>query len=243
MATVSGAIVVSHTPTVGFALDNRKQSDLSWSPIVDAVEPSQCWLHEQEPDALVVIDSDHISSSFLCDCSPFALCVGERYEPADEGGRARDIPAIAGHSEFARHMPRSIAAEELDLSVFQDRPLAHGSFSTLSRHYANQPDWPMETVPLQVGMLQLPAPIAQRCYKSGSALHRAVEGLPDDLRVAIVCTGGAVAPSAWRARRLQQRRLECEAPRTDRGDPERLARVIQAELATLGGTEGAEVVM
>ena len=54
----------------------------------------------------------------------------------------------------------------------------------------HEPDWPVPIVPLQVGVLQFPIPSARRCYKLGQSLRRAIESYPEDLKVAIVATGG-----------------------------------------------------
>jgi gallate dioxygenase len=48
----------------------------------------------------------------------------------------------------------------------------------------------VKILPLQVGVLQFPAPSARRCYKLGQAMRRAIESYPEDLKVAIVATGG-----------------------------------------------------
>ena len=63
-------------------------------------------------------------------------------------------------------------------------------FSPLSMMLPHEPDWPAPIVPLQVGVLQFPIPSARRCYKLGQALRRAIESYPEDLKVAIVATGG-----------------------------------------------------
>ncbi len=34
MANILGGIAVSHTPTIGFAVDHHKQQDPAWAPIV-----------------------------------------------------------------------------------------------------------------------------------------------------------------------------------------------------------------
>jgi gallate dioxygenase len=101
----------------------------------------------------------------------------------------------------------------------------------------------VRVVPLQVGVLQSPVPSARRCYKLGQALRRAIESYPQDLKVAVVATGGlshqvhgeraGFNNTAWDARFLDL--IE--------KDPERLAGMTQAEFAELGGFEGAEVIM
>jgi hypothetical protein len=134
-------------------------------------------------------------------------------------------------------------ADEFDLSFFQDKPLDHGCFSPLSMLCPHEPDWPARVVPLQVGVLQSPVPSARRCYKLGQALRRAIESYPEDIRVAIVATGGlshqvhgeraGFNNPAWDARFLDM--IE--------KDPVRLTEMTQSELAHLGGFEGAEVIM
>jgi len=44
MARIVGGIGSSHTPTIGFALDAKKQADPVWAPIFAGYEPVQQWL-------------------------------------------------------------------------------------------------------------------------------------------------------------------------------------------------------
>ena len=243
MASIIGAVAASHTPTIGFALDSGKQQDPVWAPIFEAFAPPRDWLAREKPDAIVVIYNDHISSFFLDHYSAFSLGVGEQFSPADEGGGARALPPIAGHPALAAYIGQSVMADNFDLSFFQDRPLDHGCFSPLSLLFAHEGSWPVPIIPLQVGVLQFPTPSARRCFELGKALRRAIESYPEDLRVAIVATGGlshqvhgercGFNNTAW-----DQTFLELIE-----NDPERLAELSQAELAELGGAEGAEVIM
>src|SRR5690606_23040195 len=128
MATIVGGIATSHTPTIGFALDAKKQEDPVWAPIFKGYEPGQQWLEEKNPDVLLYIYNDHMTSFFQDHYSQFALGVGEEFAPADEGGGARDLPAIKGDPAFAEHLAKCMVAEEFDLSYFQNRGLDHGCF-------------------------------------------------------------------------------------------------------------------
>ena len=253
MASIIGAVAASHTPTIGYALDTGKQQDPVWAPIFEAFEAPRRWLAEQKPDALVVIYNDHISSFFLDHYSAFSLGVGESFAVADEGGGSRDLPPIAGHPELAAHIGGSLMAESFDMSFFQGRALDHGCFSPLSlllprtEGAVGQPAWPLPIIPLQVGVLQFPTPTARRCFDLGKALRRAIESYESadgkPLCVAIVATGGlshqvhgeraGFNNTAWDQQFLQM--IE--------EDPERLADLTQAELAELGGAEGAEIIM
>lgn len=243
MAKIIGGIAASHTPTIGFAFDRDKRSDPVWQPIFEAFAPVQDWIAEQKPDVLLFIYNDHVTSFFFDHYSAFALGVGERWAVADEGGGARDLPAIAGHPGLAAHIGQSLMSEEFDLSFFQDKGLDHGCFSPLSVMCPHAPQWPVQLVPLQMGVLQFPIPSARRCYKLGQALRRAIESYPEDLRVAIVATGGL-------SHQVHGERAGFNNPEWDarfldlfERDPEQLADMTHAEYAALGGFEGAEVIM
>ena len=243
MATIIGGIAASHTPTIGFAFDRNKQEDPVWAPIFEAFGPVQAWLKDKKPDVLLFIYNDHITSFFFDHYSAFALGVGPEWKVADEGGGARDLPAVPGHPALAAHIGQSLVADEFDMSFFQDKPLDHGCFSPLSLLCPHEPAWPVQVVPLQMGVLQFPVPSARRFYKLGQALRRAIESYPEDLRVAIVATGGlshqvhgeraGFNNPAWDARFLEM----------FENDPQRLTEMTQAEYAELGGLEGAEVIM
>lgn len=246
MATIIGGIAASHTPTIGFAFDRDKRADPAWAPIFAAFDPVRQWIAEQRPDVLLLVYNDHVTSFFFDHYSAFTLGVGERWTPADEGAGARDLPAIGGDPAFAAHLGRSLVADEFDMSFFQDRALDHGCFSPLSmlcEHQGDEGGWPVKLVPLQVGVLQFPMPTARRCFKLGQALRRAVESYPEPLRVAVVATGGLSHQvhgerAGFNNSEWDQRFLDLFER-----DPERLAGMTHAELATLGGVEGAEVVM
>ena len=237
MAKIIGAIATSHTPTIGFAFDRNKQHDPVWAPIFEAFAPVQQWIAERKPDVLFFIYNDHVTSFFFDHYSAFTLGIGEQYEVADEGGGKRDLPPVAGHSALARHVGRSLMADEFDMSFFQDKPLDHGCFSPLSMLCPRDPQqgWPVQIVPLQVGVLQFPVPSARRCYKLGQALRHAIESYPEDLKVAVVATGGL-------SHQVHGERAGFNNPAWDQQfldlierDPEQLAGMTQAELSKKSG--------
>lgn len=243
MARIIGAIATSHTPTIGFAHDKNQKDDPVWGPIFQAFEPIRHWLDEKKPDVMFVIYNDHITSFFFDHYSPFVLGVGESYPVADEGGGARPLPPLKGHAALARHIGQSLACEEFDLSFFQGKALDHGCFSPMSMLCPHEPDWPVQIVPLQVGVLQLPVPTAQRCYKMGQALRRAIESYPEDLKVAIVATGGLSHQVHGERAGFNNTPWDLQFLDLIEKDPVRLTELTIAELAELGGVEGAEVIM
>ena len=110
MARIIGGVAASHTPTIGFAYDQDKQDDPSWGPIFQAFKPVEQWFRDKQPDALVYIFNDHVTSFFFDHYSSFTLGIGEEYAVADEGGGARDLPPIKGDPALAA---RDICIAEL----------------------------------------------------------------------------------------------------------------------------------
>jgi gallate dioxygenase len=243
MARIVGAVASSHTPTIGFALDKHKENDPAWAPIFEGYKPVQAWLAEKQPDVLLMIFNDHVTSFFFDHYPQFALGIGTSYPVADEGGGPRALPAVPGHAPLAHHIAAGLVADEFDLSYFQDKALDHGCFSPLSMLWPHDPAWPGAIVPLQIGVLQFPIPTARRCYKLGQSLRKAIETYPEDLKVALVATGGL-------SHQVHGERCGFNNPEWDlrfleliEKDPVLLTRMTHAEYAALGGLEGAEVIM
>jgi gallate dioxygenase len=243
MARIIGAITASHTPTIGFAFDRQKQDDPVWAPIFEAFRPIQRWLEDRKPDVLFYVFNDHVTSFFFDHYSAFALGIGESYAVADEGGGARNLPPLRGHAGLAQHIGSSLMADEFDMSFFQQKPLDHGCFSPLSMMMPPNPDWAVPIVPLQVGVLQFPIPTAARCFKLGQAVRRAIESYPDDLKVALVATGGLSHQVHGERAGFNNTEWDMRFLELFEKDPATLAQMRIAEYATLGGVEGAEVIM
>lgn len=242
MARIIAGIGASHSPTIGFAKDNKSPDDPDWADVFRMFDPVQAWLTDARPDVLFHIYNDHMTSFFLDHYSPFVLGIDDRYETADEGGGPRAYPPVPGHPALARHIGTSLFTDEFDISFFQKKPIDHGLFSPLSMMTDRGAAWSGCVVPFQVGVLQFPIPTARRCYRLGQALRRAIESYPEDLSVAVVATGGlshqvhgeraGYNDTEWDDRFLDL--LEF--------DPETLAGLTHADYARRGGLEGAEVI-
>ena len=243
MAKIVGGIATSHTPTIGFALDANKQQDPVWAPIFAGYQPVVQWLADKKPDVLFLIYNDHITSFFFDHYSHFALGVGQKYWPADEGGGPRKLPQIKGHPGLARHIAQGLVADEFDMSYFQEKGLDHGAFSPLSLLWPHEKDWPGAIVPLQVGVLEFPIPSARRCYNLGKSLRKAIESYPEDLKVAIVGTGGLSHQVHGERCGFNNTPWDMEFLELLEKNPEKLTEITIAEYAEKGGFEGSEVIM
>ena len=243
MATIVGGIATSHTPTIGFALDSHKQNDPVWEPIFKGYEPVQQWLEDKAPDVLFYIYNDHMTYFFADHYSHFTLGVGESFPVADEGGGPRDLPPLQGYPKLAQHIAKGLVADEFDLSFFQNKGLDHGCFSPLSLLLPHENGWPTRVIPLQVGVLMQPSPSARRCWNFGRALRKAILSYPEDIKVAIVGTGGLSHQVHGERAGFNNTPWDMEFMEILEKDPESLTDITIAEFAERGGWEGAEVVM
>jgi gallate dioxygenase len=243
MARIIGGIGSSHTPTIGFALDARKQNDPVWAPIFKGYEPVQQWLADRRPDVLFFVYNDHVTSFFFDHYSHFALGVGDEFPVADEGGGPRRLPPVKGHPALARHIAHGLVADEFDLSYFQARGLDHGCFSPLSLFWPHETSWPGAIIPLQVGVLEFPIPSARRCFKFGRSLRKAIESYPEDLKVAVVATGGLSHQVHGERSGFNNTPWDMEFLDLLENDPVRLTEIPIAGYAERGGFEGSEVIM
>jgi len=242
MAKIIGGFAVSHTPTIAFAQDAKKFDDPVWAPIFKGFEPVKQWLADEKPDVIFYVYNDHMTS-FFTHYSHFALGVGEEYEPADEGGGQRDLPAIKGDPQLAHHIANCLVADDFDLAYWQGMGLDHGAFSPLSVLLPHENGWPCKIVPLQCGVLQHPIPRARRFWNFGKSLRRAIQSYPKDIKVAIAGTGGLSHQVHGERAGFNNTEWDMEFMDRFANDPESLLDATVVDLAKRGGWEGAEVVM
>jgi hypothetical protein len=243
MARIIGGIGTSHVPTIGLAFDKGKQEDPDWKPLFKGYQAVAQWLAEKQPDVLFFCFNDHATTFFFDHYPSFALGVSDEYRIADEGAGVRRIPALKGHAALARHVARSLVNDEFDISTFQDLPLDHGVHSPLTMMWPSQPDWPGAVVPLFVNVLQEPQPKPKRCFALGKAIRRAIESYPENLKVAMVGTGGLSHQMIGDRAGFNNEQWDLEFLDLIDRDPERLANMTIEDYMRLGGNEGAEVIM
>jgi gallate dioxygenase len=245
LATIVGGIATSHTPSIAYAVDTQEPdtTNPAWAPIFEGFAPVREWLAEKSPDVLFYIYNDHVTSFFFDHYSNFSLGFGEEFFVADEGGGPRPLPAIKGNPELAQHIANGLVADEFDLAFFQAKGLDHGVFSPLSIMLPHENGWPTAMVPLQVGVLQFPIPTARRCFALGRSLRKAIQSFPEDIKVAVVGSGGLSHQVSGERAGFNNEAWDMEFLDLLENDPEKLTEVPVADYAKLGGLEGAEVVM
>jgi gallate dioxygenase len=243
LATIVGGLASSHTPSIAYAVDTQTPDNPVWAPVFEGFAPVRAWLEKKKPDVLFYVYNDHVTSFFFDHYSNFTLGFSDTFAVADEGGGPRPLPAIKGHPALAKHIATSLVADEFDLAFFQEKGLDHGVFSPLSIMLPHENGWPVAMVPLQVGVLQFPIPTARRCFALGRSLRKAILSFPEDLKVAVVGSGGLSHQVSGERAGFNNTEWDMEFLELLEKDPEKLTQLSIADFAKRGGIEGAEVVM
>lgn len=192
MAKIIGGIGTSHIPTIGAVMDNDEMHGEYWERFSKGIIPAREWMKENKPDVCIVVYNDH-GSNFgitLQNVVPFGIGMSKEYKPADEGFGRREVPTCKGNPELSAHIAKSLIFDEFDIVQSHELDVDHGLTVPLSILYGQPKEWPCQIIPLYVGVIQYPQPTGNRCYNLGKALKKAVESFPQDLKVAVLGTGG-----------------------------------------------------
>jgi aromatic ring-opening dioxygenase catalytic subunit (LigB family) len=239
MATVVAGLGCSHAPSIAHAYDSGATGESGWKPLFNAFAKAQRWLMKQRPDALVVIYNDHVDNYFFDAWSTFAIGVADQYQIADEGWGPRRFPPVPGHRALARHVAAQLLARGFDLMTSHRMELDHGFLSPMP---LIDEDWRVPVVPMTINVVLDPLPTPARCWSLGEAVGTAIRSYPDDLRVAIIGTGGLshqlTGPDFGKVFPEWDREFIALLDRA----PQSLARYTMADFARLGGEHSIEVV-
>jgi len=186
MASFAGAYAASHGPLIirewtRVPADEKERMSRAYRELGRRIAAAQT-------DLLIVIAPDHWSNFFLDNMPTVCLGVGETHDGPPEPWM-KDFPhrQMAGHAEFAMHIADTALAQGFEPSISHRLKLDHGFCIPL---------WKMELerlpriVPLVVNSIEPPLPSLARCYQWGTLLRRAIESYPQNLRVAVLGTGG-----------------------------------------------------
>nr|WP_204331267.1 class III extradiol dioxygenase subunit beta [Geodermatophilus sabuli] len=239
-------MATSHVPSIGAAMDRGKTETDAWAPLFEGYRPAREWLAdpEQAPDVAIVVYNDHANGIDLDVVPTFGIGTADEYPVADEGFGPRPVPVVQGHPELSLHLLEKLVDDGFDLTVFQELEVDHGLTVPLSVWTPDPGEsWPCPVVPLLVNVIQYPQPTAARCYALGQALGRAIASFPQDLKVAVLGTGGM-------SHQLAGARAGFINPEFDHmfldaieKDPAKLAALSREDYIRDAGSEGIELIM
>ena len=187
MAELAGAFAASHAPLI--AREWETLTPPTKKKIVTAFGDMKARIEALSPDILIVLAPDHWVNFFLDNLPAFCIGVGTEHGGPPEPFLAPKFPhkALAGHPEFARHLAETAFEKGFEPSLTYDARLDHGFCIPLWQ--LNLDPLPA-IVPIFVNELEEPMPTVARCFDWGRMIATAIETYPDDLRIAMLGSGG-----------------------------------------------------
>lgn len=244
MAQLLGAITTSHVPAIGRALERNLHDDPYWRPFFAGYPPVQRWLREVRPDVAVVVYNDHGLNFFLDKMPTFAVGAAPRYHNADEGWGLPTLPPFAGDEDLSWHLVQTLVDAEFDIVTCQEMLVDHAftiPMALLWPGKCEREPWPVRTVPVCINTVLFPLPSAQRCYKLGQAIGRAIASWESDARVVVIGTGGLSHQLDGTRAGFINKEFDLQFMNNLVGEPEWITRYSIEDLVELTGTQGVEL--
>lgn len=186
MAKIVAAFAASHAPLVA--------RDWHLLPIPAKTRLSAAYrelgrlMTVADPDVIVEIAPDHWSNFFINNLPNVCIAVGETHDGPPEPF-LKDFPynPMLGAPDLAMHILTTALDSDFEPSVSHHMKLDHGFCIPLMRmELAKLP----RIVPIVINSLEVPMPSLNRCLAWGKLIRKAVDSYPENLRVAILTTGG-----------------------------------------------------
>lgn len=244
MAQLIGAITTSHVPAIGRALARNLHDDPYWRPFFAGYPPVQQWLREARPDVAVVVYNDHGLNFFLDKMPTFAVGAAPRYHNADEGWGLPTLPPFAGDEDLSWHLVQTLIDAEFDIVTCQEMLVDHAFAIPMALLWPGQGErepWPVRTVPVCINTVLFPLPSAQRCYKLGRAIGRAIASWESDARVVVIGTGGLSHQLDGTRAGFINKEFDLQFMDKLVGEPDWITRYSIDDLVELTGTQGVEL--
>ncbi len=142
-------------------------------------------LEASNPEAILIVSSEHFANFFL-DCMPaFTIGVADSYFGPVEPWLKVEPGVSPGEPELSNRLLEACYSAGFELNYANELKLDHGTMVPLS---FLDPARKIPLVPLIVNCMTYPLPQLSRCYALGQIIGKALEA--DPRRVAVVAAGG-----------------------------------------------------
>ena len=243
MARIIGCITTSHVPAIGKAIEKGLQEEPYWKEWFDGFKPVHSWLAEARPDVAVIVYNDHGLNFFLDKIPTFAIGAAAEYQSADEGWNIPTVLPFKGDQDLSWHVINSVVADEFDVTMCQEMLVDHAVCNPMALLWPGGRPWPVNIVPVEINTVQFPLPSAQRCYKFGQAIGRAIASYPEDLRVVMIGTGGLSHQLDGERAGFINKAFDHEFMESLTKDPAWATRYSTMELVEKTGSQGIELIL
>ena len=189
-SSVVGVACMSHSPGItGFP---ERADPEAAKAVLAGVDQLAAVVDEADPDAFVVVSTEHFTNFFVSNLPSFAVGTATGYDlPASDafaaflGIERRRYP---GHPTLGEALYAGLLAEEFDPALVAGGYGFDEAFGVPLSLLARGRDIPV--VPIVVNAVHAPYPPLARCHRLGAAIRRIVEAQGVAERVMVLGTGG-----------------------------------------------------
>ncbi|RUS43913.1 hypothetical protein [Cohnella sp. AR92] len=181
MAQIIAGVAMSHSPMI---MTNEAGGGERGQRFLASAAEMKDWLKQVGADVLVLVSDDHFNSYFYNHMPSFTIGIGEC-----EGWGDWQLPKykIPVQQSLAKHILETGLDHHVDFAFTLSMKVDHGHTQGI---YFLNPDLDIPVVPIAVNTSAPPLPTMDRCFKVGEMLRGAIESWDEDLKVAIVASGG-----------------------------------------------------
>lgn len=148
-------------------------------------------LKAAQPDVAIIIGSNHFRGFWLDLIPSFTIGVGEVIA-AGEAGTPKGPQLVM--PELAQYVARYLIDRELDIAISAKLQIDHGQSHAIQ--YLLK-DLAIPVIPIVINVFAQPLPTVQRAVTMGRLVGEAVRAYGDNLRVAILASGGLSHQLPW----------------------------------------------
>ncbi len=189
-------------------VDSAAENRAKHARCMQALSVLRAELAAAAPDVIILFGDDQSEQFDFSNYPAFAVFAGESFAGFKISGKfGLPVPQVVrasrpktpehwvttpGHPGVARALVTQLVQAGFDLSFSLElpRPDEGIGHAFMRPAFYLVPDYDIPTVPFFVNCYFGPQPTARRCVQLGRAVRRCIEGLPSDLRVAVIGSGG-----------------------------------------------------
>ncbi|WP_028927285.1 hypothetical protein [Pseudonocardia acaciae] len=189
-------------------LDTPEENERKFQRCMTALATLRERLDAARPDVLLVFGDDQGEQFSFTNFPALGIFVGPGFEGYKVSryfglpiiGTARPTRpksiehwvAVKGHPNLARYLMETLTEDRFDLAFCTGlADIEEGMGHAFMRpSYYLRPDYDLPTVPFFINCYYAPQPTGLRCYQLGRAVRARIEAWDQDLRVAVIGSGG-----------------------------------------------------
>ena len=183
MAKVVLGIGASHTTLMNTKWDKVDHLERAHD-FKNALGVAKEKLYKDKPDAVVIIGSNHFRGYWLDMMPAFSIGVGD-LDAAGEHGTPKGKQHVDEKSAIA--ICNSLVEDNFDMAFSTRLSVDHG-ISHAIQWIIGENEIPL--IPIVINCFAPPLPSLDRCMDLGEAIKKAIDQLPEDMKVAVIATGG-----------------------------------------------------